>query len=333
MRGRHWELTKKIVGVDFVLPSNNPDTKVGDMLKLELHLFAAQLEELSDQSTKEAKMEKQLADLRERWQVVEWFMDAYGGDATGSVKLLKITDDDFEMLENDQLTIQGMMGSRYLATFEDEITRWQKELAAVADVMVVLADNQRVWSYLEPLFMKSKEVQEELPEDAARFKHIDQEVKKVLKDAEVTLFILKACNKEGLYDLLEGIQDRLSVCKKSLNDFLDAKRRIFPRFYFTSEADLLDILSNGSTPRRIAHHVGKVFLATKELTMHSPEEMRHNNPSRYDFHFHYYLSYFFMNNCFLLFSIDQFLIGFLFVHSLFTLLFLIFQPIIFQSIQ
>ena len=36
--------------------------------------------------------------------------------------------------------------------------------------MVVLADNQRVWSYLEPLFMKSKEVQEELPEDAARFK-------------------------------------------------------------------------------------------------------------------------------------------------------------------
>ena len=74
------------------------------------------------------------------------------------------------MLENDQLTIQGMMGSRYLMTFEEEVTRWQKELAAVADVMIVLADNQRVWSYLEPLFMKSKEVQEELPEDAKRFK-------------------------------------------------------------------------------------------------------------------------------------------------------------------
>ena len=76
------------------------------------------------------------------------------------------------MLENDQLTIQGMMGSRYLMTFEEEVTRWQKELAAVADVMIVLADNQRVWSYLEPLFMKSKEVQEELPEDAKRFKGI-----------------------------------------------------------------------------------------------------------------------------------------------------------------
>ena len=94
---------------------------------------------------------------------------------------------------------------------------------------MVLADNQRVWSYLEPLFMKSKEVQEELPEDAARFKHIDNDVKKLLKEAELTRFILHACNKEGLYDLLEGVQDRLSRCKKSLNDFLDAKRRIFPR--------------------------------------------------------------------------------------------------------
>jgi len=103
-------------------------------------------------------------------------------------------------------------------------------------------------------------------------------VKKILKEAEND-FIKPACNKEGLYDLLEEIQERLSRCKKSLNDFLDAKRRIFPRFYFTSEADLLDILSNGSTPRRIAHHVGKVFLATKALTMHDPDEMRKKNPS------------------------------------------------------
>ena len=279
MRDRHWAQTQEIVGTKFILPQDNPDTKVGDMLKLKLHLFASQLEELSDQSTKEAKMEKQLADLRERWAVVEWFTETYGGDDSGNVKLLKITDDDFEMLENDQLTIQGMMGSRYLATFEEEVTTWQKDLAGVADVMVVLSDNQRVWSYLEPLFMKSKEVQEELPEDAARFKGIDKEVKGLLKEAETTRWILKACNKDGLYDLLEGVQDRLSRCKKSLNDFLDAKRRIFPRFYFTSEADLLDILSNGSTPRKIAHHVGKVFLATKSLTMHSPEEMRKNNPS------------------------------------------------------
>ena len=204
------ELTKKIVGQEFTLPSENPDTTVGSMLALKLHLFAGELEELSDQSTKEAKMEKQLAELKERWHVVEWFKEPYGGDETGTVNLLNIAGDDFEMLENDQLTIQGMMGSRYLATFEEEVTQWQRELAGVADVMVVLSDNQRVWSYLEPLFMKSKEVREELPEDAARFKTIDGDVKIILKTAETTKFILPACNVDGLYDELEQIQERLS---------------------------------------------------------------------------------------------------------------------------
>jgi len=41
------------------------------------------------------------------------------------------------------------------------------------------------------------------------------------------------------------------VCEKALNEFLDSKRRAFPRFYFMSAADLLDILANGNNPGKI----------------------------------------------------------------------------------
>jgi len=60
MRSRHWDLTKKIVGQDFTLPMDDSAMTVGVMLGLQLHLYAGELEELSDQSMKEAKMEKQL---------------------------------------------------------------------------------------------------------------------------------------------------------------------------------------------------------------------------------------------------------------------------------
>ena len=40
---------------------------------------------------------------------------------------------------------------------------------------------------------------------------------------------------------------------------MESKRRAFPRFYFVSAADLLDILSNGSTPHRIMQHMSKCF--------------------------------------------------------------------------
>lgn len=43
----------------------------------------------------------------------------------------------------------------------------------------------------------------------------------------------------------------LQVCEKALADYMESKRRAFPRFYFVSTADLLDILSNGNNPLKV----------------------------------------------------------------------------------
>jgi len=51
----------------------------------------------------------------------------------------------------------------------------------------------------------------------------------------------------------------LKVCEKALNEFLDSKRRAFPRFYFVSQEALLDILSNGNSPEKINKHMSKIF--------------------------------------------------------------------------
>jgi dynein heavy chain len=58
---------------------------------------------------------------------------------------------------------------------------------------------------------------------------------------------------------LEKIESQLKVCEKALNDFLDGKRRAFPRFYFVSVNDLLDILSNGNSPEKINRHMSKIY--------------------------------------------------------------------------
>lgn len=45
---------------------------------------------------------------------------------------------------------------------------------------------------------------------------------------------------------------------------MDGRRRQFPRYYFVSEADLLDILSNGSDPNKILVHTPKVRAGVRE---------------------------------------------------------------------
>lgn len=45
---------------------------------------------------------------------------------------------------------------------------------------------------------------------------------------------------------------RLSVCEKALAEYLETKRLTFPRFYFVSASDLLEIVSKGTQPREVS---------------------------------------------------------------------------------
>jgi dynein heavy chain len=67
-----------------------------------------------------------------------------------------------------------------------------------------------------------------------------------------TLNVVQATNKPGLFENLEVLQKDLTVCEKALAEYLETKRLAYPRFYFISSADLLDILSNGNQPELVA---------------------------------------------------------------------------------
>jgi dynein heavy chain len=64
---------------------------------------------------------------------------------------------------------------------------------------------------------------------------------------------------EGRQDRLERMLGLLEQCEKALQDYLETKRIAFPRFYFVSPMDLLDILAKGTNPQLILKHLAKCF--------------------------------------------------------------------------
>ena len=54
------------------------------------------------------------------------------------------------------------------------------------------------------------------------------------------------------------MQEILVQCEKALTEYLETKRKIFPRFYFVSSSDLIDILSKGSDPKAVMVHMSKI---------------------------------------------------------------------------
>lgn len=64
--------------------------------------------------------------------------------------------------------------------------------------------------------------------------------------------VIRSTNKQGLVETLEQLQQQLILCEKALADYLETKRLVYPRFYFVSSSDLLDILSTGNQPDLVA---------------------------------------------------------------------------------
>lgn len=83
--------------------------------------------------------------------------------------------------------------------------------------------------------------------------------------------VVEATNQQGILPDLEILQRDLAICEKALADYLETKRLAFPRFYFVSSVDLLDILSNGNEPEQVARHLAKLFDAMAKLEFKKKE--------------------------------------------------------------
>ncbi|CAL1535636.1 unnamed protein product, partial [Lymnaea stagnalis] len=164
------------------------------------------------------------------------------------------------------------MTSKYIAHFLEQVSTWQQKLSVTDQVISIYMQVQRTWMHLESIFIGSEDIRKQLPEDTDRFERVDNNFKEIASEMSVTKIVVDACNQPRLYDRLDSIQKELVKCEKALAEYLETKRLAFPRFYFVSSADLLDILSNGNNPPVVAKQLTKLFdsLANLEIAKGDP---------------------------------------------------------------
>lgn len=137
--------------------------------------------------------------------------------------------------------------------------------------------------------MSSEDIRKQLPVDSDRFDKIDHDFKILMDEVYYNIFqkvytsyhnifkmavcnnVIKATNRDGLCERLEVLQEQLVLCEKALAEYLETKRLFFPRFYFVSSADLLDILSIGNQPKLVIKHLTKLFDSIARLNLVSNE--------------------------------------------------------------
>ena len=119
---------------------------------------------------------------------------------------------------------------------------WEQFLISVQDIIDIWIKVQGVWLYLEPIF-SSDDIMKQMPVEGARFKNVDKNWRDMMDVAQADPAALAVFKIPNLLERFQECHEDLERVQKGLNDYLETKRLYFPRFFFLSNDNLLEILS------------------------------------------------------------------------------------------
>mgnify|MGYP000067473068 CR=1 FL=1 len=266
MRDRHWDDLSAQLG--FPLKPDDSFT-LTHVFKLALHEHIDLITKVGERAGKEYQIELALQKMNNEWADVDMQIEPYRNTGTF---VLKGVDDLMALLDEHVTMTQAMTFSAFKKPFAEQLDAWAETLNTVSDVLEEWIKVQRSWLYLQPIF-DSADIQKQLPTEYKRFSTVDKNWRSTLAAAKAKPKAIKFCANEKLLEKFQESSKFLDLVQKGLSDYLETKRAAFARFYFLSNDELLEILSQTKDPEAVQPHLKKCFEGIRRVEFNDNVEI------------------------------------------------------------
>jgi len=250
LQDRHWEAMETTTGLQ--LP-HNKSTTVQDMLECGLHNYTAQIEDTCVSAQKEAALVKVLDKMESDWDGM-----VFGTKDWRSGQILAGIDEIQQALDDQIVKTQAMKGSRFVKPYLARVESWEHDLVTMQEILDNSLKVQSTWLYLEPIF-SSDDIMRQMPEEGKLFRQVDAVWRASMDETKAHGDCLTVARRPGLLHEMVSANSKLDVISKGLNDYLRTKMLAFPRFFFLSNDELLEILAETKDPTKVQVHLKKCF--------------------------------------------------------------------------
>jgi dynein heavy chain len=271
LRERHWSQLVDEIGKQF--DPTSPQSTLDVVLQLGLDQYSDSIATMSGAATKELSIEQGLASIELSWKELELDLVPY----KEKYYKLRSTDAVFELLEDNQVTLSSMKASKFYVAFSQAVDFWEHLLSKVVEVVEAILQVQKQWMYLENIFIGAEDIRKQLPKESAVFDLVNNKWKELFSSLNQNRKVINAVQSSGLLEMLQDMFSKLEKVQKSLDMYLETKRQFFPRFYFLSNDDLLEILGQARDPPAVQPHMKKCFdgIFKLELLASGGENRKH----------------------------------------------------------
>ncbi len=255
LQKHHWTAIKEMLGNEFDV--SKPTFTLKSLLDLGAVDHQEEIQLISVQASQEALLRVQLTQLDELWKRVAFTVKPYKGK---EVYVLDDVETLLNTLDESLANTNTILGSRYIKPLLSQAENWRTTLLNLQVIMDEWVTCQHQWIYLENIF-SGQDIKKQLANEAARFETVDKFFRNLMQRAYKVAQPLKLL-KLFKGDLLENLRRHnktLDEIQKMLEDYLETKRRAFPRFYFLSNDELLEVLANQQKLEVVQQSLRKCF--------------------------------------------------------------------------
>jgi dynein heavy chain len=259
LQPRHWEKIFAVFEKGAYDPEKPPTAS--DLLEWGALDRLEQLENIGANASKEYSLAQTLKKMTKEWEGQEFRCIPYKDSGT---YVLGGSDDAQALLDDQIVKAQGMCASPFVKPFEADAKAWSATLNTLQDMLDNWLKCQQTWLYLEPIF-SSEDIVKQMPEEGEKFRQVDNEWRDIMNATKEAPDVIEIGKDKERLDRLEECNILLDAIQKGLSAYLEKKRLFFPRFFFLSNDEMLEILSETKDPTRVQPHLKKCFEGVAKL--------------------------------------------------------------------
>lgn len=251
LREDHWIDIKEITDIDIKL--EDLDFCLGELMERNILSFQEEIQDISTRATQESKLEKELHEISDTWNGLELLVKQYKETYFVITGL-----DDLQIELDDMMTnINNILGNRYVAKLRKVAVTLFDQLSLFLDTFDQWKDCQRNWLYLENIF-QSEDIRQQTKGDFNEFEKVNKKLNELMKNVNKNPKVKNFAKREIFKELRKN-NESMDQIQKNLEEFLENKRLDFPRFFFLSNDELLQILAAAQDIRKVEKHLNKIF--------------------------------------------------------------------------